>query len=90
MDVVMAERVNKLARSLKDLHLASTFEEAYKRAEEILSGNAQQDSGEKTLNELMAAQTPIVKKEVVGLNAPVEEIFIESQSESSNPPSETQ
>lgn len=84
----MAERVNKLARSLKDLHLASTFEEAYKRAEEILSGNAPQDSGEKTLNELMASQSPIIKKEVAGLNAPVEEIFIESQS--SNPPSETQ
>ncbi len=84
----MAERVNKLARSLKDLHLASTFEEAYLRAEEILSGSSQQNSDEKTLGELMSEPKSELKHSE--LNAPVEEIFIEPKQDSSNPPSETQ
>jgi len=68
VDVTKAERVNKLARSLKDFHLAATMEEAYKRAEEIIAGSTK-DNDEKTLNELMGANGGFV-------NAPVEEIII--------------
>lgn len=79
----MAERVNKLARSLKELHLAATAEEAYTRAEEILLGNnkPQQDEkkDDKTLNELMnegkRQQESLPEK-----NAPVEEIIIENNT----------
>lgn len=70
MDAIMAERVNKLAQSLKDLHLAATMEEAYHRAEEILCGSSEQNE-EKTLKELMTA--------------PVEEIIIPRQKEDKKP-----
>ena len=84
----MAERVNKLARSLKDLHLATTFDEAYKRAEEILAGSASQNNDEKTLNELMEP-LPSQQKSPE-LNTPVEEIFIEPEKKASDSSSETQ
>ena len=88
MDAAMAERVNKLARSLKDLHLATTFDEAYKRAEEILAGSASQNNDEKTLNELMEP-LPSQQKSPE-LNTPVEEIFIEPEKKASDSSSETQ
>lgn len=86
MDAVMAERVNALARSLKELHLVASNEEAYARAEEILLGSANKTNAvgqelprEKTLNELMGETNQTADKQE---NAPVaeqqeiEEIFI--------------
>ena len=38
MDAKTAEKVGQLARSMKDLHLAATIDEAYERAKEIILG----------------------------------------------------
>ncbi|GEM_PF-6861615 len=74
----MAQRVNKLAQSLKELHLAVSSDEAYKRAQEILLGSFTQKDvktekivEEKTLNELMG-KTQETKEKIV------EEIIIDS------------
>jgi len=90
MDAVMAERVNKLARSLKDLHLAASYDEAQKRAEEILFGTAQPQSAssdqEKTLGELMGEQAVQPQAQPVKeAGVQVEEIIIEAKEE--QPPS---
>ncbi len=49
MDQQQAERVNKLAASLKELHLAGSTEEAYARAKEIILGTS---GDEKTIGQL--------------------------------------
>jgi len=53
MDANTAERVSQLAKNLKDLHLATTAEEAYERAKEIIMGTAAQGT-DKSIKELMA------------------------------------
>ena len=50
MDEKTKERVNAIAKSLKELHLAATMEEALKRAREIVA--SAQDNG-KPIRELM-------------------------------------
>jgi sugar phosphate isomerase/epimerase len=52
MDANTAERVSQLAKNLKDLHLATTAEEAYERAKEIITGTAAQGT-DKSIKELM-------------------------------------
>ncbi len=52
MDANTAERINQLAKSLKDLHLAATMEEAYERAKQIILGTSTQGQ-EKSIKELM-------------------------------------
>jgi len=47
------ERINALARSLKELHLATTVEEATERAKAIINSEAE---GDKTIAELLAGQ----------------------------------
>ena len=53
MDANTAERVSQLAKNLKDLHLATTAEEAYERAKEIIMGTAVQGT-DKSIKELMS------------------------------------
>lgn len=50
MDAATAERINNLAKNLKDLHLAASMEEAFSKAREIILGN--QGSG-KPIREMM-------------------------------------
>jgi hypothetical protein len=52
MDANTFERISQLARNLKELHLATTTEEAYQRAKEIILGTAAQGQ-EKSLKEMM-------------------------------------
>ncbi len=52
MDAETAEKISHLAKNLKDLHLASSAEEAYERAKEIILGTATQGQ-EKSVKELM-------------------------------------
>jgi hypothetical protein len=52
MDPEAAGRISQLAKNLKDLHLASSAEEAYARAKEIILGTASQGQ-EKSIKELM-------------------------------------
>jgi chromosome segregation ATPase len=52
MDPETASRVSQLAKNLKDLHLATSAEEAYARAKEIIMGTATQGQ-EKSIKELM-------------------------------------
>lgn len=53
MDADTAAKISKLAKNLKDLHLAASTEEAFERAKDIITGNATQGA-EKSVNELMA------------------------------------
>ena len=57
LDAQTAERISALAKSLKDLHLAATTEEAYNRAREILLGAKKEQAAdfkmEQTIGELM-------------------------------------
>lgn len=89
MDAVIAQRVNKLAHSLKELHLAVSSDEAYKRAQEIILGSfVQKDQKEdvqkenvveeKTLSELMGETKEAVKEKIV------EEIIIDSAPKESD------
>jgi hypothetical protein len=55
MDANTVERINQLAKNLKDLHLAASSEEAYERAKEIILGTDTQGQ-EKSVKELMAEQ----------------------------------
>jgi antitoxin component HigA of HigAB toxin-antitoxin module len=55
VDANTVERINQLAKNLKDLHLAASSEEAYERAKQIILGNAAPES-EKSIKELMAEQ----------------------------------
>lgn len=50
MDAATAERINNLAKNLKDLHLAASMDEAFSKAREIILGN--QGSG-KPIKEMM-------------------------------------
>jgi hypothetical protein len=52
IDPEAAGRISSLAKNLKDLHLASSAEEAYARAKEIILGTAVQGQ-EKSVKELM-------------------------------------
>ncbi len=52
MDAETSEKISNLAKNLKDLHLASSTEEAYERAREIILGTATQGQ-EKSIKELM-------------------------------------
>jgi len=79
----MAERVSKLARSLKDLHLSTSMDEAYVRAQEILLGNSASKENvfqEKTLNEIMAKKEESQAPEKVV----IEEIIIDSNKETNS------
>ncbi len=77
MDAETAEKISQLAKNLKDLHLASSSEEAYERAKEIILGTATQGQ-EKSIKEMMleAGVTQedlqkakeLLKKEEVELN----------------------
>ncbi len=77
MDAETAEKISQLAKNLKDLHLASSSEEAYERAREIILGTATQGQ-EKSIREMMqeAGVTQedlerakeLLKKEEVELN----------------------
>jgi hypothetical protein len=57
LDAQTAERINALAKSFKDLHLATTTEEAYARAKEIILGTKKEQAAdftmEQTIGELM-------------------------------------
>jgi hypothetical protein len=57
LDAQTAERISALAKSLKDLHLAATMEEAYNRAREILLGAKKEQTADfktqETIGELM-------------------------------------
>jgi len=50
MDAKTAERINQLAHSLRELHLAASMEEAIKRAREIILGTPEKE--EKSIKEL--------------------------------------
>jgi hypothetical protein len=52
IDPEAAGRISQLAKNLKDLHLATSAEEAYARAKEIILGTATQGQ-EKSIKELM-------------------------------------
>lgn len=52
MDAETSEKISQLAKNLKDLHLASSTEEAYERAREIILGTATQGQ-EKSIREMM-------------------------------------
>jgi hypothetical protein len=52
MDAETAEKISQLAKNLKDLHLATSTEEAYERAREIILGTATQGQ-EKSIKEMM-------------------------------------
>ncbi|HSU72749.1 MAG TPA: hypothetical protein VLJ21_02780 [Candidatus Binatia bacterium] len=58
MDAATAERINNLAKNLKDLHLAASMEEAFSKAREIILGN--QGSG-KPIRELVDSEQRIVE-----------------------------
>ena len=50
MDAKTAERINALAKSMKDLHLAASMEEAYERAKEVILGTKAE---KKSVREMM-------------------------------------
>ncbi|MEK6857099.1 MAG: hypothetical protein AABX39_00760 [Nanoarchaeota archaeon] len=50
MDTATAEKINKLAKSMKDLHLSATMEEAYERAKEIILGSVQLEKSAKEVS----------------------------------------
>lgn len=52
IDAKTAEKISNLARNLKELHLASSAEEAYARAKEIILGT-RAEGEEKSIKELM-------------------------------------
>ncbi|MEM4240207.1 MAG: hypothetical protein QXM31_01595 [Candidatus Woesearchaeota archaeon] len=52
VDANTAEKISKLAKNLKDLHLASSAEEAYARAKEIILGT-RSEGQEKSIKEMM-------------------------------------
>ena len=50
MDAQTAEKISQLAKSLKQLHLASTIDEATERAKEIILSSEQRE--QKTVNDI--------------------------------------
>ena len=67
LDAQTAERISALAKSLKDLHLAATSEEAYARAREILLGVKKEQTADfktsETVGELMKDEIEQKKKQ---------------------------
>ncbi len=67
LDAQTAERISALAKSLKDLHLAATMEEAYNRAREILLGAKKEQAADfktqETIGELMKDEIEQKKKQ---------------------------
>jgi hypothetical protein len=59
MDAATAERINNLAKNLKDLHLASSMEDAMSKAREIILGT--QGSG-KTVKEMMVEEEGVLRE----------------------------
>lgn len=47
MDTATADKINRLAKSMKELHLSATMEEAYERAKEIILGSVQLEKSAK-------------------------------------------
>ncbi len=62
MDANAAERISQLAKSLKDLHLAASAEEAYERARQIIEGTAASGT-DKSIKELMG-ETGVTQQEL--------------------------
>ena len=60
LDAQTAERINTLAKSLKDLHLVATTEEAYNRAREILLGAKKEQAADfktdETISKLLGVE----------------------------------
>jgi hypothetical protein len=52
MDASSVEKINRLAKNLKAMHLAATAEEAYARAKEIILGVPSEGS-DRSVNELL-------------------------------------
>jgi len=81
LDAQTAERINALAKSLKDLHLVATMEEAYQRAREIILGTKKEQTAdfqmEKTIGELMGAE----KKEAEELKKKAGELEVYEREE---------
>jgi hypothetical protein len=66
MDAATAERINNLAKNLKELHLATSIEDAFQKAREIILGNA--GTG-KPIKELMDDERAIQQSEQVQIAA---------------------
>jgi hypothetical protein len=62
MDANTAERISQLAKSLKELHLAASAEEAYERARQIIEGTAASGT-DKSIKELMG-ETGVTQQEL--------------------------
>lgn len=66
MDTVVAEKINQLAKSLKDLHLAASQEEAYNRAKEIILGSqGEQKTAADVVQEGLVIQDLVRAKEIL-------------------------
>ncbi len=53
VDAIKAEQISQLAKSMKDLHLVATMEEAFQRAKEIILGSSKEaKSAKEALNEV--------------------------------------
>jgi len=75
MDPKKVEKINALARSMKELHLASSMEEAMERAKEILLGSdEQEDKSIKSLFKEMKTEDKHAKKESEELHKLKEEL----------------
>jgi|GEM_PF-3366741 len=75
MDAATAERINNLAKNLKDLHLASSTEDALSKAREIILGT--QGSG-KPIKEMMVEAEAVKEAQTV---QKMEEAAIEKAEE---------
>lgn len=62
MDAKTAEKVSKLAKQLKDLHMAGSIEEATARAKEIIE-KAESGKG-RPINEMMKTELEDIKQEL--------------------------
>lgn len=86
-----AEKISQLAKSLKDLHLAASAEEAFERAKEIILGtpaqghekSAQELMGEVTLKDLQKAKELLEQEEktLKSLKKELDELKEKQQSE---------
>ena len=64
MDDITADRISKLAKSMKDLHLSATIEEAYKRAEEIILGSLHLEKSAREVENNSEISEEIVELEI--------------------------
>ena len=71
------EKIEKLARNLKEMHLAATIEEARKRAKEIILSTAKE--GDKSIKEMM--EEALQKEEETTKDAETTENECESKEE---------